>query len=210
MGPEEAQNIDVSEIKEAQDPMVEAKRAMTEKVEKTIEDVSSQSIAEERGPRSAKQDKDAEAQAALQRILDEAENEPPEVPLEEPLVPAAQAQSREPLQPLPRATVPDSFSALQFPSTPDTAFESLNLPAVPTAASTTRTGQTKAKPHSHTDQEIETWCVICCADATVQCFGCDKDLYCWVCWREGHMGEDAGLEERLHVWERYKKPSKGR
>lgn len=97
----------------------------------------------------------------------------------------------------------DSFSALQFPSTPDSTFAGLELPSAPTTAPR-RKEKAEGKPPSN--EEIETWCVICCNDAKVRCFGCDKDLYCWGCWREGHMGEDAGLEEKGHVWERYKKP----
>ncbi|KAF2400330.1 hypothetical protein EJ06DRAFT_426665 [Trichodelitschia bisporula] len=49
-----------------------------------------------------------------------------------------------------------------------------------------------------TDEEIESWCIICCADASVRCLGCGGDLYCAGCWNEGHRGPDVGLEERRH------------
>jgi hypothetical protein len=51
---------------------------------------------------------------------------------------------------------------------------------------------------SYTDEEIDSWCVICNNDATVKCLGCDGDLYCQKCWDEGHKGKDVGLEERSH------------
>lgn len=51
---------------------------------------------------------------------------------------------------------------------------------------------------TYTDEDIETWCIICNDDATVRCLGCDGDLYCQSCWDEGHRGEDAGFDEKTH------------
>jgi len=45
------------------------------------------------------------------------------------------------------------------------------------------------------------WCVICNADAVFRCKGCDGDLYCSECFREGHRGED--LQE--HSKQNFKK-----
>lgn len=51
---------------------------------------------------------------------------------------------------------------------------------------------------TYTDEEMDSWCVICNEDATLRCVGCDGDLYCRECWEEGHRGPDAGFEERKH------------
>jgi len=45
------------------------------------------------------------------------------------------------------------------------------------------------------------WCVICNADAVLRCGGCEGDLYCRGCYKEGHRGED--LTE--HSTEQFKK-----
>jgi hypothetical protein len=81
---------------------------------------------------------------------------------------------------LSRPTATPSDSSSQLPSAPS---------SLPTSKST--------KP-KHTDEEIDTWCIICLDDATLQCIGCDGDLYCRDCWMEGHTGKDAGMEERRH------------
>ena len=55
----------------------------------------------------------------------------------------------------------------------------------------------KAPSHSK-DEDADEWCIICCANAELQCLGCQGDLYCQRCWTEGHWGADAGYEERGH------------
>ena len=141
------------------------------------------------------QSEEAEAEASLQRILDEAE-------LEQQQEPVTPVSSKDPgndpasQDPVP----PDSFASLVFPSIPDTPLPSSALPSTPTAAPSTR--KQRAQKSGFSDKEIDSWCIICCANATVKCFGCDGDLYCWGCWREGHVGDDVGLEEKTHVWER--------
>ncbi|KAL9009034.1 MAG: hypothetical protein Q9173_005900 [Seirophora scorigena] len=81
-----------------------------------------------------------------------------------------------------------------FPSVP------VDLPSAPSAINPPSTGKNPAKNETFTDAQIDSWCIICCADALVRCTGCAGDLYCWDCWKEGHTGEEAALEERRHVW----------
>lgn len=42
-------------------------------------------------------------------------------------------------------------------------------------------------------EEQERWCCICVEDAEVKCLGCDGDLYCKRCWREGHPKDDSEM-----------------
>ncbi|KIW17023.1 hypothetical protein PV08_04214 [Exophiala spinifera] len=79
-------------------------------------------------------------------------------------------------------------------------FASLSLPSVPTTIRSAKpsTPTKSGTGAGFTDEEIDTWCIICNDDATLRCIGCDGDLYCTNCWMEGHRGEDAGLEERRH------------
>lgn len=103
---------------------------------------------------------------------------------------------------------PADMSALDLPSAPtslpalpDPPSDALSLPSVPSAAPTSVPIKVmKAGPSTpkFTDEEIDSWCVICQDDAAVKCLGCDGDLYCTRCWKEGHEGEDAGFEERRH------------
>lgn len=78
-------------------------------------------------------------------------------------------------------------------------FANLGLPSVPTTIKSA-SGQIKPKLQTsgYTDEEIDSWCIICNEDATLSCVGCDGDLYCTNCWLEGHKGPDAGYEERKH------------
>ncbi|KAE8451069.1 hypothetical protein EG329_004741 [Mollisiaceae sp. DMI_Dod_QoI] len=82
---------------------------------------------------------------------------------------------------------------------------SLGLPSAPTFSPSDKPVEGLMK--KFTDEELDTWCIICQDDATVRCIGCDGDLYCASCWKEGHMGPDVGFEERRHKWTKYKKPN---
>lgn len=108
--------------------------------------------------------------------------------------------------PLPRRQKSEEFetnissrmAALNAPSNP------LGLPAAPTFKPIHKPIATIQK--KFTDEEIDTWCIICQDDATIKCVGCDGDLYCAGCWREGHTGSEVGREERGHRWVKFQKP----
>ncbi|OJD32916.1 zinc fyve domain containing protein [Diplodia corticola] len=70
--------------------------------------------------------------------------------------------------------------------------------SLPSAPSFAPSKKPPIKAAKFTDEEIDSWCIICYANATVRCLGCDGDLYCQGCWNEGHRGESAGYEERTH------------
>ncbi|KAL2041565.1 hypothetical protein N7G274_005947 [Stereocaulon virgatum] len=231
LGPEDQWTLDSSELKEAHELLAEAKRALPEQgataaqelaqnqafttttTTTTTASVEDNIKAPTAPPPPTKQEnqtqnqnqeqsEEAEAEAAaasLQRILDDLELE----------------RQQEPDAPEPRPeTAPPTLPSLVFPSTPDMALLSLdNLPSAPTTSPTSRGPRPKPKAKAKanakqeegfTDEQIDSWCTICCANAAVKCSGCDGDLYCWGCWREGHVGPDVGLEEKTHHWERIK------
>jgi len=105
-------------------------------------------------------------------------------------LPSAPANEPELPPPYSEVTVDDALAS---------RFANLGLPAVPTTLkSSAPKATTKQQPKGYTDEEIDSWCVICSEDATLSCIGCDGDLYCTNCWLEGHKGPDAGYEERKH------------
>ncbi|XP_006158747.1 abscission/NoCut checkpoint regulator [Tupaia chinensis] len=61
-------------------------------------------------------------------------------------------------------------------------------------------------PRPEAEEEELPWCCICNEDATLRCTGCDGDLYCARCFREGH---DA-FELKEHQISAYKPPRAGR
>lgn len=198
IGPEEQYTINETDLTEANQLLAEARHALPENpqrkepehksaAEQSVERVNTTTTSPEQA-----MDEEAEANASLQYILDKAELEK-----QQERAPAG-ASSLGDITP---ESLPPSFSSLVFPSTPETPLSSsLNLPSTPTAV------PFKRKPNKSSgfaDEEVDSWCVICCANAAVKCFGCEGDLYCWGCWREGHIGENAGLEEKNHVWERF-------
>lgn len=102
---------------------------------------------------------------------------------------------------------PSSSNPLSLlPSTPK-SIDPLGLPSAPTFKPTDRPVKAVMKKPAFTDEDIDTWCIICQDDATVKCSGCDGDLYCANCWKEGHMGPDVGWEEKSHKWIKWRKPN---
>ena len=201
LGSEEQYSLSSTDLKEAEELLAEANRTLPEDdtQDREIKHGSSAGSSSTSAMKSTEaikieQDYEAEAEDSLQRILDELDLE-----RQEPASIAPSSQSD--IAPTPQSpALPDSFASLVFPSTPDLPPPSLALPSAPTAAPSTR--KPKSRPAGFPDEEIDSWCIICCANAVVKCFGCEGDLYCWGCWREGHVGADVGLEEKSHVWER--------
>lgn len=148
-------------------------------------------------PHNDKLFEDEEASIALQRILDELNlTSPPHTPPALPSHPPTNSSSPS----LPPA--PNSLPS--FPSLPQT------LPSAPKShPSSAPFKKRPQKISGYTEAEIDSWCIICLADAVVRCPGCAGDFYCWTCWREGHTGPNVGREERAHKWEKVTDLKKG-
>ena len=86
----------------------------------------------------------------------------------------------------------------------------VDLPSAPTSQPTSKAKSNSSNLPAYSNGEIDSWCIICNDDATVRCLGCDGDLYCASCWKEGHIGPDVGIEERRHKWVKYKRDPQGR
>ena len=202
LGSEDQCTTSSTDLVEGKELIAEAKRTLPDRDTSSQEPERESSTASlSRSPTESaqandpQQSEEAEAEASLQRILDEIELERQQQPAS--TVPSSPSASMPALHaPAP----PDSFASLVFPSLTDLPLPSLDLPSAPTAEPSTRKPARQSPGFS--DKEIDSWCIICCANATVKCFGCDGDLYCWGCWREGHVGQDVGVEEKSHVWER--------
>ena len=91
-----------------------------------------------------------------------------------------------------------------FPAAPSTPISTkdpsdIYFPSASTTdVATPLQSRTAKAASSSKDEDADEWCIICCANAEVQCLGCEGDLYCQRCWTEGHRGVDAGYEERGH------------
>lgn len=171
------------------------------------------------------EDESREAQDIVAKLMDEVAlekaNEPPDSP-ESPQTTAKDVADDDGGFSLPSAPSKLPEPATTEPSKKSLDFESdivarmaalrgleatteLGLPSAPTFKPIDKPVKGVMKK-TFTDEEIESWCVICQDDATVKCLGCEGDLYCAKCWKEGHMGSDVGWEERKHKWTKFKKP----
>ena len=129
-------------------------------------------------------DEEAEAAASLQRILDE-------IAFESDQDDTGETAAESSLQPL-DATAPPKRSSKASISKQEAPFSPPLFPAAPThlpppspsidlafpsAPSAAPEAQPKNKAKA-TDAKIDSWCIICLANATVRCLGCAGDLYC--------------------------------
>ena len=200
LGPEDQFTIDDQDLQEATQLLVEAKHALPNEADtresksKLASNVDGSVLGGEKAPLSQGQDEETEAEASIEQIMDEMKSQEAQEPRSNQLVGSLPSDTIN----TSTSTTLDSFASLEFPAIPDIPLPSLSFPSTPGTAPSSR--KPKAKSHGYADEEIDSWCIICCADARVKCFGCNNDLYCWGCWREGHVGEDAGLEEKSHVW----------
>ncbi|KAL1895580.1 hypothetical protein Cpir12675_003164 [Ceratocystis pirilliformis] len=104
--------------------------------------------------------------------------------------------------------------ALQTPSSPPKAAataetNTLGLPSVPTGISTKF--KRLATKTDYTDEDADTWCIVCLSDATLQCLGCEGErlqIYCAECWSEMHLGPMASYDDGTHEAIRFVKPRK--
>lgn len=211
---EEHYRIDCSDLMEAENLLAEAKRALQLDRDTSTEanpngEAQNESRRSSAGlsPQSgsegerAEVDEGTEAVSSLQRILDE-------VAIEKEHVVLGDNDGQAPIDESPeanvhmdqgghdvRATTPLFPSAPTHVPPPKSRSDDNLFPSAPTAAPRPSVSRTAPKL---TDSEIDSWCIICLADATVRCLGCAGDLYCNLCWKEGHTGTDAGYEERRH------------
>ncbi|KAG6032692.1 hypothetical protein E4U19_007267 [Claviceps sp. Clav32 group G5] len=71
------------------------------------------------------------------------------------------------------------------------------LPSVPTSQPSKPAKRLTSKT-KYTDDDMDSWCTVCLEDATLQCTGCDGDVYCTRCWREMHLGPAAHFDDVGH------------
>ncbi|KAI7181808.1 hypothetical protein D0869_00839 [Hortaea werneckii] len=88
---------------------------------------------------------------------------------------------------------------LDLPSTPSGPPSARLKPKITANLSNPKTN--KSSLPKYTDEDIESWCCICNEDGEVKCHGCEGDIYCQMCWREGH-GSGPG-QERGHRAEQF-------
>jgi hypothetical protein len=94
-------------------------------------------------------------------------------------------------------------AGLKLPSAPISQVDELGLPVAPTFAPGDRPVNGIYKRYGYNGEDAKTWCTVCLEDGTVRCFGCDNDIYCARCWKEMHVGPNAGYDERGHRWEKF-------
>ncbi|KAH7391409.1 hypothetical protein BKA64DRAFT_677509 [Cadophora sp. MPI-SDFR-AT-0126] len=148
----------------------------------------------------ATEPEEEERPPALKRLKDDAEEENDSLSL-----PSAPSAPPEPAETSKKSLDFESDIAARMAALSGLSTNSLGLPSAPTFKPVDK--PVKGVMKKFTDEEVDSWCIICQDDATVKCMGCDGDLYCANCWKEGHMGPDVGYEEKMHKWAKYRKPN---
>jgi hypothetical protein len=90
------------------------------------------------------------------------------------------------------------------------SLDALGLPSAPTFrpqdhSPSSTFGKGLLRSSKYTDEDQKTWCVVCLEDATIECIGCERDVYCARCWKEMHVGPSAGYDERGHQWVKFER-----
>ncbi|CAD0011087.1 unnamed protein product [Aureobasidium pullulans] len=222
LGPEDQWSVQRDEGERIRDLMREAKSALPEETEEQpnkeldieVEAAEPEEDDEEEDEKNEDKRDDEEADDYVQRVLaelalenkyggpdeeDEQEDERKKSTSDEHddgdgglSLPSAPTELPSSPAPVNESNIDDALSA---------RFASLSLPGVPSfnpakkPVSIQKSGPKSNLP-KYTDEDMESWCCICNEDATVKCMGCDGDLYCQECWRDGH-GTGPG-QERGH------------
>lgn len=97
-------------------------------------------------------------------------------------------------------------AALDEASGFNTPMETALPPKVPSCRARSEAWPITPKSEEEAEEEELPWCCICNENATLRCHGCDGDLYCARCFREGH--DDFDLKE--HQTSAYRPPRASR
>ena len=194
--------LEPEELTEAESLLAEAKRSLPTREHDTMKQSPdrlgdkplspSQPVSEQGSGKVesvAELDDEVEADVYLHEILDEAaiekgrdveasvEHSPPQSSQK-----SSRRTSSDNKQAMPHACT-DGQSPPLFPSVPTdlkptSPSEGLLFPSAPSAAPRTQNKDQAIKKTEYADDEIDSWCIICLANATVRCTGCAGDLYC--------------------------------
>ncbi|KAK5172336.1 uncharacterized protein LTR77_003974 [Saxophila tyrrhenica] len=235
LDPDDPKNIDslLKEAKAALPPEEEQTDERTgEAQDGSTDNTNAAEVEPTAAKKTEDQQDDEEAGDYVKRIMAEIEmdrkygkdesNDEPEGDATEPPTESSQTTGLD--LPSTPSTLPPPPSTTQPPSYEDSELEArfsklgLDLPSTPTAApsskakATSKAGasrlkkaQAKSSLPTYTNEDIDSWCCICNEDAEVRCLGCDDDLYCSECWREGH-GQGPGQEKGHRAVQYSRKP----